>query len=260
MYTKENLLDQLRGMGVNPAGTLMVHSSMKAIGAVEGGADTVLDALSEYMREGLLLLPTHTWDAINGERNVCDLRTEPSCVGILPELFRKRPGVVRSLHPTHSVAALGREAEAYIAGEENCRTPGPRNGCWGRLYDRQAQILFLGCPLKRNTFLHSVEEWAEVPNRLAAEPEDYYVIDMQGVRHYTPQYRHHTEPTVTEVSQRYDKMEPLFRRLGAVRDGRFGDAACVLGDAVRMADITLACLKKDIHLFDDDRLVPDVRC
>ena len=253
MYTKQALMEQMNQMGIDPAGTLMVHSSMKAIGAVEGGADTVLDALSEYMKEGLLLLPTHTWNSVRGERNVCDLRTEPSCVGILPELFRKRPGVVRSLHPTHSVGALGREAASYVAGEERCQTPCPREGCWGRLYDRRAQILFLGCSLKRNTFLHSVEEWERVPNRLAREAAEYFVIDMQGVRHATPQYRHHTEPPVTEVSQRYDKMEPLFRRLGAVRDGRFGDAACILGDAVRMADITVECLRRDPHLFDDDR-------
>ena len=33
--------------------------SMKSIGEVEGRADTVLDALIEYFKDGLLLLPTH---------------------------------------------------------------------------------------------------------------------------------------------------------------------------------------------------------
>ena len=111
MYTKDDLMRGLKEMNIDPRGTLLVHSSMKAIGPVEGGADAVLDALSEYMKDGLLVLPTHTWATVKDERNVFDVLREPSCVGILPELFRKRPGVVRSLHPTHSVAALGREAD-----------------------------------------------------------------------------------------------------------------------------------------------------
>ena len=47
-------------MNIDQNGTIIVHSSMKSIGEVEGGADTVLDAFSEYMKDGLLVFPTHT--------------------------------------------------------------------------------------------------------------------------------------------------------------------------------------------------------
>ena len=114
-YTKADLKHDLAAMGLTGTETILIHSSMKSIGPVEGGADTVLDAWMEFFAEGLLLLPTHTWRFINEENRVFDVRRSPCCVGILPELFRKRPGVVRSFHPTHSVAALGREAEAYVA-------------------------------------------------------------------------------------------------------------------------------------------------
>ena len=248
MHTYQSLKAQLAQMGIDPRGTLLVHSSMKAIGEVEGRADTVLDALCDYMKDGLLIFPTHTWDAITRERNVMEVATEPCCVGILPELFRKRPGVVRSFHPTHSVAALGREAEAYVAGEENARTPCWRGGCWGKLYDRQAQILFVGCPLKRNTFLHGVEEWCDIPGRLWEEAEDYYVLAPDGTRYYTPQNRHNN----SNPSEHYDKMEPLFAQEGAVSYGFLGDAKCILGKAREMADITAGCLKRNPRLFDDD--------
>ena len=123
MYTKQNLKDHLRDMGLLPTDAVMIHSSMKAIGEVQGGADTVLDALMEYFAPGLLMLPTHTWAQMNETYNVFDPQTEPACVGILPNLFMKRPGVVRSLHPTHSIAAFGPSAQAYIDGEINCTTP-----------------------------------------------------------------------------------------------------------------------------------------
>lgn len=49
-YNKQQLKDQLESMGLKGDETILIHSSMKAIGAVDGGADTVLDAWMEYLR------------------------------------------------------------------------------------------------------------------------------------------------------------------------------------------------------------------
>lgn len=244
MYTKEQLKAHLKEMGVNPMGTLLVHSSMKAIGEVEGGADTVLDALIEYMKDGLLILPTHTWKQMRPEYNVFYADREPSCVGILTNLIMKRPGVFRSLHPTHSVAAIGREAEEYVKGEENARTPCPREGCWGRLYDRKAQILMLGVTLSKYTYLHSVEEWADVPGRLTKQEIPLFVLDFEGNEYAVPQHRH-----AGANSDWFPKMDEEYLTRGAMKMGRFGDAVCRLCDAVKTADIALEWLKKDIDLF-----------
>ena len=132
-YTKADLKHDLAAMGLTGNETILIHSSMKSIGPVEGGADTVLDAWMEFFAEGLLLLPTHTWRFINEENRVFDVRRSPCCVGILPELFRQRPGVVRSLHPTHSMAAYGKGAAAYLEGELNANTPCTPGGCYDRL-------------------------------------------------------------------------------------------------------------------------------
>ena len=53
MYTKTKLIDDLQNMRLQPTDTIMVHSSMKTIGPVEGGADTVVDAFMEYFIDGL---------------------------------------------------------------------------------------------------------------------------------------------------------------------------------------------------------------
>ncbi|MBQ9414230.1 MAG: AAC(3) family N-acetyltransferase [Clostridia bacterium] len=247
------LHDQLAALGIDPRGTLLVHSSMKAIGEVDGGADTVLDVLSDYMKDGLLVLPTHTWRQMNEQYTVFDVANEPSCVGLLTNLFRVRPGVVRSFHPTHSVAALGADAEDYTAGEELTRTPCPRTGCWGKLCDRRATILFIGCTLKNNTFMHGVEEWCGTPNRLADKPQAFTVIAPDGRRFAVPQFRHHTTPPPVDVSEHYDKMEPVFVKEHAVSYGTFGQARCIVADAARMADITTPYLLHNPHLFDDDQ-------
>ena len=68
MFTKNDLLQQLRQMPIDEKGTIIVHSSMKSMGEVEGGASTVLDTFIEFMEEGLLVFPTHTWATMNEEK------------------------------------------------------------------------------------------------------------------------------------------------------------------------------------------------
>lgn len=81
MHTKTGLFEQLKALEINPSGTLLVHSSLKSIGEVQGGADTVLDVLSEYMKDGLLVLPTHTWSYINATNPRFDVLNSLSASG-----------------------------------------------------------------------------------------------------------------------------------------------------------------------------------
>ena len=255
MVTKQQLTTQIRHFGIHPNDNLMNHSSMKAIGDVEGGADTVLDAFSEYLYDGLLIFPTHTWAQMSDRYLIFDPLTEPSCVGVLTNLFFRRPGVVRSLHPTHSVAALGKDAPDYVKGEEKWDTPCPKQGCWGRLYDRKAKILFLGCSLKRNTFLHSVEEWNHIPQRLTHDRLPTMVKTPRGKLLYCPMHRHY-HPICPDISANYDKMEPVFFKKGIAVEGKIGEARSVLCDAVAMADLVSEFLHRNPDLFVDDTPIP----
>jgi len=255
MYTKQDLLNAIIEIGIKPDDTLLIHSSYTAIGEVQGGADTVLDVFTEYLQDdGLLILPTHSWAHIGKENPLYDPETEPSCVGYLTNLFMKRPGVIRSLHPTHSVAAIGKDAVDYTSGEEYSDTPCPRKGCWGKLYDRKAKILFLGCTMKRNTYLHGVEEWNEIPDRVDEEITVVYQIKMpDGSLRELPSHRHHCS-TSNDVSFNYDRVQPTFAKNNAIKFGKIGRADSILGDAVMMADIVTQLLKRNPHIFEDYNL------
>lgn len=169
-YNKQQLQDQLESMGLKGDETILIHSSMKSIGEVDGGADTVLDAWMEYFKDGLLLLPTHTWKTVNADNPVYNPQTTPSCVGLLTNMFMKRDGVIRSLHPTHSMAGYGKNAAEYLAGEEYNNTPCTPGGCYDRLKDAGGKVLLVGVGHERNTYIHSVEEVLNVPNRLSDMP------------------------------------------------------------------------------------------
>ena len=123
VYSQADLTDFLSAMGLDGTETLMVHSSMKSIGQVDGGADTVLDALCDFFRDGLLVFPTFTYNSVTINTNLFFHRDNtPSCTGILTELFRKRTGVLRSMHPAHSLAAYGKDAADFVAGHEKCNS------------------------------------------------------------------------------------------------------------------------------------------
>ncbi|WP_342416072.1 AAC(3) family N-acetyltransferase [Paenibacillus sp. FSL R10-2782] len=248
MHTIESLMKQLEQMGIDSKGTLLVHSSMKSMGAVEGGADTVLDAFTEYMKDGLLVLPTHTWSYINADNPRFYVDQSACCVGILPELFRKRPGVIRSLHPTHSVAALGRDSIAFTNDDHRYDTPCARGSAWGKLLDRKATILLVGVDLKRNTFIHGVEEWVDIQGRLTDEHEMLYTVLPDGTEIPVPSRRH----CGLSWSEHFWKVDEVLERKGAMYKGQLGDAVVRVCDAAMVAEAITEMLKDNPDLFSDN--------
>jgi len=248
MHNQNSLLADLRALGIDPAGTLLVHSSMKSVGPVDGGADTVLDVLSVHMAGGLLVLPTHTWDRVNADQPVYSVRETACCVGILPELFRKRSGVIRSEHPTHSVAALGRDAAAFTEGDAFYETPLARGGPWGRMLDRRATLLFIGCDLTKNTYMHGVEEWLDIPENLTDSMVTLFTERADGTVLPVRQRQHKGHR-----SDSFWKVEPLLLANGAMSIGRFGDATVRIVNALRLTEILYVLLERNPWLFADNR-------
>ena len=255
MYTKQSLKQDIENMGLLRTDAIMIHSSMKSIGEVEGGADTVIDALMEYFLEGLLMTPAHTWAQMSEAYSVFEPETEPACVGIIPNLFLKREGVVRSLHPTHSIAAFGKEAAFYIQGEENCNSPCTLGGAWDRLREVDAKILLIGVTHIRNTFIHSVEEVYQVPERLTTMPTLFQIKMPHGKLKEVQMHRHYN-PYTAHISEAYDKLEQAFYDTGAAKKVRFGDAECILCDAKKVFEVTGKVLEQELNCLIDRAEIP----
>lgn len=241
MYIKQDLLTHLSQLDIDPNGTLLVHLSYKSIGEVFGRGDTVLDALSEYMQAGLLVLPSHTWNHVGITNPVMDVLHTTSCVGALTEMFRKRPGVVRSLHPTHSLAALGAQAAEFVSGEQFIDTPCGKGGAYYKLWEQNAQILLIGVNFTRNTFIHGIEEWDGAEGSISPKKVDLYVIDYQGKRQYTPQYRH----CAPLGSDTFAKLEAPALQQGVLTMGSFGEATTRLMQTRPLREMVAALLQED---------------
>ena len=182
MLTQAQLHLFLQSIGIQPDDTVLIHTSMRSLGAVEGGCDGLIDGFISYLTDGLFLVPTHTWANVGVRNPVFDVRTTVPCIGALPTVAAFRKDGVRSLHPTHSLTAFGRRAAEFVRGEENATSPCPAGGVWQRLYDEDAKILLIGVGLDKNTYIHAVDEMLDLPGRLRP-PISLTVIDQAGGRH-----------------------------------------------------------------------------
>ena len=239
MYTKEQLKQQLKEMGIHPTDTVLIHTSFKAVGGVEGGPDAFIDAFKEYLSEGLFVVPTHTWANVGHSQPVYKVKETVPCIGLVPRTAAFRPDGIRSLHPTHSVWATGKGAEEFVRGEENAMTPAPVGGAWWKLGDVGAKVLLIGVSHNRNTFIHSVDEIAELHDRLNPNPFTVTVVDGEGKT-----YSHSYQPHGRTGSENFDNFEPAFLHYGAVSFGKLGDATVRVCDAAKIRDTVLRVYAK----------------
>ncbi len=157
--TGQDIVAGLREVGISAGSGLMVHSSLSSFGYLEGGAQTVIEALQEVLTPtGTLLLPSFNHGAPfrEGGPGYFDPTQTPTTNGTIPDLFRRLPGVCRSLNPTHAFAAWGREAQRYTQFHHRTLTLGPESPL-GLLHADDGLCLLMGVGYAPNTFHHVVE-------------------------------------------------------------------------------------------------------
>lgn len=163
--TQAQLVRDLAVMGLQQGDLLYVHSSLRGLGFVEGGADTVIDALLETVgAQGTLVVPTFTLvrgmkETLQGGTHVFDPETSPSSVGKITNCFRARPGALRSVHPTHSVAALGPLAAELTATHLEAGNNFGQGTPFEKILENDGKVVGLGVDFSPITFYHVYEEY-----------------------------------------------------------------------------------------------------
>ena len=220
MLNKEELLFQLNKFK-NNGKPVIVHSSLKSIGEIQGGADALIDALKEHFTKdgGILCIPTHTWKTC-----VLDLNKSESCLGVLPTVAAGRLDGIRSMHPTHSMMVFGdiNRCEEFVSNEKNVDSPTNPDGCYGNIFKEGGYVLLIGVGQEKNTCIHCVDEMLDIPNRLIKEGINAKIIYKDG----SEETRHLRwfDPIIPDVSVNFGKLEPAFRHFGAIEDGVLGNA------------------------------------
>lgn len=175
--------DFLKGLGVRVGMTLYVQSSFSSLGYYPKGAYGFIELLRDLVGPGgTIVMPSFPFRGSMAEyaaaRPVFDVRETPSAVGYLTEVFRTFPGVKRSIHPTHPVAALGRRAEEITAGHERTATPQGEDSPFAKLAEEDGYILRLGAAYY--PLFHHLQEKLDYPNQFLSDPVTLSCLDYHA--------------------------------------------------------------------------------
>jgi aminoglycoside 3-N-acetyltransferase len=237
--TRESIAEDLEAVGLRAGDMVLVHSSLRSLGWVCGGAVTVVQALLDVLGpQGTLVVPTHTannsdpehwmnppvpeawWPEIRATMPAFDPVITPTYgMGAIPELVRRWPGALRSDHPHLSFAAVGAGASAVTAGHRLDCQLGDHSPL-GALERAGASVLLLGVGFGSCTAFHLAE---------------YRIPDMPtfefGAAVMTETGREWITYTDLDVhSVDFPELGAAYEASGAVTTGMVGEADCRLFD------------------------------
>lgn len=238
--TVERLVSDLRDLGVESGDTILVHSSLSALGWVAVGPPTVVDALMETVgEEGTLVLPTHSTQYSDPsdwqnppvpDEWIPEIQssappyrpaiTPTRGMGAIAECFRNYPRVRRSRHPLYSFAAWGAGAEDITTDHGYDHGLGEESPL-ARVYDRDGRILMLGTNHETNTSLHLAEHRGDYEQTVVEGGAP--VMGDDGREWISFEELDYDDGDFEEVGEAFERDRP-----GAVARGEVGNGDCRL--------------------------------
>ena len=247
MYSRKQLTADFRSLSVAAGDVVMLHASVRAVGAVAGGPDEIHLALKDAITEaGTLLMyagcPEHVDEVGRGNLSASeeaevlqklppfDAATARSARdhGVLVEFLRTYPGSHVNPHVARFVA-WGRQASDLFSSQ-------PWDYAFGhdspldRFAALDGRILLLGCDHDTVTFLHYVEHIADIREKRVAR----FKVPM--AENGTTVWRDMEEFDTSDAGVHANWPERFFAKLvdsylavsESNRGGLVGDASCYL--------------------------------
>lgn len=190
-YSAKEIVGDLKARVPGNAEILMVHSSYDRLLPMYKGSpqDMVNELITWCGKDRTLVMPAFV---LGGRlydkkeyfgRHPFDVKRTPSEMGLLTEVFRRTPGVKRSLHPTHSVCALGPLAQDLTATHHLAATRTGEGTPFDIMTHRPTAIVGMGIEYYRSvTHTHTAEDILgdAFPVKFEREPIPVVLMDWEG--------------------------------------------------------------------------------
>ncbi len=233
-----NLVKDLKTIGINEGDTLLVHSSLRSIGFVENGASTVVNALIAALgNEGTLVMPAYSmmgtmYKTCKDKNYVFDLNKTSTVLGAIPSEFLKQEGISRSIHPTHSISSIGKNAKKITGTHHIGNKTFGENSPWAKIIELNGKILGIGISLGPTTQYHHVEDILDVDFPIRVKTDNIFKIKCRIDKNNYIEVE--VQPLDPEVAKkRIDKREndfirnyfwEIFQKINLLNIGYIGEA------------------------------------
>jgi len=247
--------EALHGIGIGFGDTLFVHNDLLAISKFTSDqSQLVLSRFTDALQRavgptGTLILPTFSYsfldDPWSGPVEAFDVTNTASRTGALSEFFRRQPGVVRTDHPTHSVAIWGSKLDYYQSIGDSTFD---KDSIFGKLHAKDATLVGLGVTMKFFTFIHYVEKQFGVPYRF-----DSYLSGVVQNQGRTSQKRIRFYKQKRHICQQHERFRDYLLSTGKVRTTDLGNGKLFAVSAREFFNEGIDRLEGDIHFFSQKK-------
>lgn len=194
--SESQFVEFLQDLGIKRGETVMLYSSFSHVRRRVPGItpEKLIRLLQELLTpEGTLLMLTFPFLGPQAHyvdtHTLFDVCNTPSRLGILTEVFRKMPGVVRSYHPTHAVAGWGRYANELLSTHHMGPTYGTTSPFY-RIRERDGLMIGLGRRFRYGfTITHVPEELNAAAREFAYEKRPRKMVIIDGDREIPYEFR-----------------------------------------------------------------------
>jgi aminoglycoside 3-N-acetyltransferase len=242
-YSQEYLESELKKIGIQAGDHVLVHSALSKIGYINGGAQTLVNALLKVITEqGTLLMPSFPASGRNKDYleqlDAFDIKNTPSQMGKATEIFRLMSGVKRSFHPTDPVCAYGSEADYFTNSHFGEITPYTENSPFRKLCNKNGKILMLGTTLNgAGTNLHTLED--AVDFKYPVYDDKVFEVKMIDATGAVSSMKTKVHNPVYSAKRNCDALKPIFEKEGVLKNGMIGEANSMLIIANGMFNVML---------------------
>lgn len=235
----------LQEIGVNDGDTLLVFSNIQTFGLVENNLAGIFQAVTEVLGSGgTLIVPTFSFSFCNKQE--FDYFQTPSAVGVFTNFVLRHADSVRSLHPNHSIAAVG--AKAKDVTQYTDKSSFGEGSVFTTMLQYKVKVLSLG--VITNTYVHYVEQVAGVPYRYNKDFSGLIIYGDKSWLDTFPMFVRNLDQPGTEEEDREAARQEFFAS-GISNNLKFGYGIHRLFQADRYCDFMLKKLRHDPYCLVD---------
>jgi aminoglycoside N3'-acetyltransferase len=238
------LVADLRRLGVSDGDLVIVHTSMRKVGPVDGGAETVVRALDDALgARGTSVVIAYPGNSDEPFDHLTSVTS--SDVGVLPEVFRCMEGTHVNDHPDGRFAARG-----ALALELLDRLPwddyyGP-GSVLARVVQRGGKVLRLGADLDTVTLIHYAEYLAPVADKRRVR-RVHRIRSGDGVVERAVECLDDSNGIVDHPGEDYfAQLLRAYLAIGRAATGKVGNATAELIDAADLVDFAVRWMGENL--------------